>query len=307
MRPRTVSVLVSLLLFIASSNVCNGGKLKKDFYGKDCPRLEETVRQITWEKVGENRSVAAKLLRLHFHDCFVRGCDASLLLDSVEGNSTEKKAIPNGSVSGYEIIDEIKAKLEEECPNTVSCADIVALAARDAVSYQFGRSMWQVFTGRKDGKVSLATEAARDLPSAFANYTTLKQQFANKGLNVFDLLALSGKGDKDPALDSSYAKVLKTKCSNPPNPNITVELDRNSEFRFDSHYFVALNRNQSLLASDAALLTDRNAARIARDFENFFVFMSQFSRSIKKMSEIGVITRVGDKGEIRKNCRKVNA
>lgn len=117
----------------------------------------------------------------------------------------------------------------------------------------------------------------------------------------------TGKGDKDPALDSSYAKVLKTKCSNPPNPNITVELDRNSEFRFDSHYFVALNRNQSLLASDAALLTDRNAARIARDFENFFVFMSQFSRSIKKMSEIGVITRVGDKGEIRKNCRKVNA
>lgn len=65
-------MLVSLLLFIASSNVCNGGKLKKDFYGKDCPRLEETVRQITWEKVGENRSVAAKLLRLHFHDCFVR-------------------------------------------------------------------------------------------------------------------------------------------------------------------------------------------------------------------------------------------
>lgn len=66
----------------------------------------------------------------------LQGCDASLLLDSVEGNSTEKKAIPNGSVSGYEIIDEIKAKLEEECPNTVSCADIVALAARDAVSYQ---------------------------------------------------------------------------------------------------------------------------------------------------------------------------
>lgn len=117
----------------------------------------------------------------------------------------------------------------------------------------------------------------------------------------------TGKGDIDPALDSSYAEVLKTKCSNPPNPRVSVELDRNSQFDFDSHYFVALNRNQSLLASDAALLTDQNAAQIARGFENIFVFMAQFRRSIKKMSEIRVITEGGDKGEIRKNCRKVNA
>lgn len=68
--------------------------------------------------------------------CMLQGCDASILLDSVEGNSAEKEATPNRSVSGYEIIDEIKAKLEEECPETVSCADILALVAQDAVSYQ---------------------------------------------------------------------------------------------------------------------------------------------------------------------------
>lgn len=57
---------------------------------------------------------------------------------------------------------------------------------------QFGRPMWQVLTGRKDGRVSLATEASRDLPSGNANFTTLQQQFAGLGLNIIDLVALSG-------------------------------------------------------------------------------------------------------------------
>lgn len=58
------------------------------------------------------------------------------MIDSTAGNTAEKDAIPNRSIAGYEVIDEIKTKLEEECPDIVSCADIVALAARDAVSYQ---------------------------------------------------------------------------------------------------------------------------------------------------------------------------
>jgi len=49
-----------------------------------------------------------------------------------------------------------------------------------------------VFTGRVDGRVSLATEAARDLPSAGANFTTLQKLFAESDLDVVDLVALSG-------------------------------------------------------------------------------------------------------------------
>ena len=44
--------------------------------------------------------------------------------------------------------------------------------------------------GRKDGRVSNISEV--NLPSPFANVTTLKKNFADKGLNSKDLVVLSG-------------------------------------------------------------------------------------------------------------------
>jgi peroxidase len=62
-----------------------------------------------------------------------KGCDASVLLDNSGRMVSEKRSNPNeDSLRGYEVVDEIKFALEAECPQTVSCADIVALAARDS-------------------------------------------------------------------------------------------------------------------------------------------------------------------------------
>lgn len=57
-----------------------------------------------------------------------------MLLDDSSTIKGEKNAFPNkNSARGFEVIDAIKANVEKACPSTVSCADILTLAAREAV------------------------------------------------------------------------------------------------------------------------------------------------------------------------------
>ncbi|GMN19034.1 hypothetical protein TIFTF001_050891, partial [Ficus carica] len=77
--------------------------------------------------------MAASLIRLHFHDCFVQGCDASVLLEDSDTFSSEQHALQNrNSVRGFEVIEDAKTEVKKICPGVVSCADILAVAARDA-------------------------------------------------------------------------------------------------------------------------------------------------------------------------------
>jgi hypothetical protein len=64
----------------------------------------------------------------------LQGCDGSILLDDTATFTGEKNANPNrNSARGFEVIDTIKTRVEAACNATVSCADILALAARDGV------------------------------------------------------------------------------------------------------------------------------------------------------------------------------
>lgn len=64
----------------------------------------------------------------------MQGCDASVLLDSTTGNKAEKDGPPNISLGSFYVIEDAKAKIEMACPRTVSCADTLAIAARDVVT-----------------------------------------------------------------------------------------------------------------------------------------------------------------------------
>lgn len=64
----------------------------------------------------------------------MQGCDGSVLLDDTIDLQGEKKAsINSNALKGFRIIDRIKNKIESDCPGIVSCADILTIAARDAV------------------------------------------------------------------------------------------------------------------------------------------------------------------------------
>ncbi|KAK2649295.1 hypothetical protein Ddye_016784 [Dipteronia dyeriana] len=318
-------VLLACLVAFCAVGVCQGGSLRKNFYRESCPAAEEIIRNATWKHVTTNHLLPAKLLRMHFHECFVRGCDGSILINSTASNTAEKDSIPNLSLSGFDVVEEIKAELEKKCPGIVSCADILSLAARDSVSFQFQKPMWEVLTGRRDGRVSLESEVFPNIPSPFHNFTVLMQFFQRKGLTVHDLVVLSGghtigighcnlfsnrlynftgKGDQDPSLNPAYAQFLKSKCRSLTDTTTTVEMDPNSSLNFDKNYFVILNQNMGMFQSDAALLTNKGARTIAMELTTQAKFFTEFAQSMKRMGNIGVVT--GSSGEIRKKCGIIN-
>jgi peroxidase len=64
----------------------------------------------------------------------LQGCDGSVLLDDNSTFTGEKTAGPNlNSIRGFDVVDNIKSQVETVCQQTVSCADILAVAARDSV------------------------------------------------------------------------------------------------------------------------------------------------------------------------------
>ncbi|KAF5762028.1 putative peroxidase [Helianthus annuus] len=129
--------------------------------------------------------MAALIIRLHFHDYFVQGCDASILLS--DPATTERTALSNTGVGGYEVIDAAKSAVENICPGIVSCADIPAVAARDT-SVAVGGPSWSVRLGRRDS--TRANRALADgLPRADLDLPSLVRDFDAKGLNERDMVA----------------------------------------------------------------------------------------------------------------------
>ncbi|XP_027170394.1 peroxidase 3-like [Coffea eugenioides] len=321
------------LVILATLGAINSSPadLQLNFYAKTCPKAEEIVQDYVHEHIPNAPSLAATLIRMHFHDCFVRGCDASILLNSTSssGNQTEKVAVPNQTVRGFDFIDRVKSLLEAECPGVVSCADIIALVARDSIVVT-GGPYWRVPTGRRDGLISNASEALANIPAPTSNFSSLQTNFSNKGLDLKDLVLLSGAhtigiahcsafssrlynfsgilGNQDPSLDSEYAANLKAKkCKTINDTTTIVEMDPGSFRTFDLSYYRHLLKRRGLFQSDAALTTSSTTLSYINELlqgsrQDFY---KEFALSMEKMGRIDVKT--GSSGEIRKHCAFVNS
>uniref|UniRef100_A0A803QHX6 Peroxidase n=1 Tax=Cannabis sativa TaxID=3483 RepID=A0A803QHX6_CANSA len=183
-----------------------------DDHDKPLEDLEYIVNSKVQQWVAKDNTLAPALLRLHFHDCAVRGCDGSVLLND---DGSERTAAVSKTLRGFEVIDDIKSEVEKNCPKTVSCADILTAAARDA-TVQAGGQYWAVDFGRKDGLVSIAEEAESMVPMGRESITDLIMFFQSLGLDIDDLVSLSGVLSTDQLLasDSRTSYIVETLANN---------------------------------------------------------------------------------------------
>ncbi|KAF5177032.1 Peroxidase [Thalictrum thalictroides] len=287
--------LITLLLCLFLSAVSS---LTTSYYEDTCPHLQSIIFPTVQLAIKNEPRMAASLLRLHFHDCFVQGCDASVLLDDTSTFVGEKTAPPNNnSLRGFEIVDKIKQDLEAHCPKIVSCADILAILARDSVVLSGGPG-WEVQLGRKDS-FSANKTATNSLPNPFRDVEDLLEKFKNMGLNVTDLVALSGAHTIGKARCSLRAGPANQICLASENAYLDT-----TPVRFDNEYYLNVLAGKGFLQSDKALLSPPARDIVQAYARDELKFFKDFTNAMVKMG--GIETLLGAQGEVRQSCRKIN-
>ncbi|KAL6983738.1 peroxidase [Sarracenia purpurea var. burkii] len=327
----TILIMCSILSSLASAKN-NDNKLLIGFYDLTCPRAEQIVAEVVADAYRKDPGNAAGLLRLFFHDCFVNGCDASLLLDATpSGEQTEKESGANlGSLRGLEIIDEAKSRLEAECPGIVSCADTLAFATRDG-SVLAGVPRFHVAAGRRDGLVSRADDVPGNIAGPTSPTQQLTQIFVRKGLSLEDMVVLIGahsigvahcptfayraRGynqtlDKDPKLSESDSANIAAACGRLSTPEEQAEaflpFDTVTPFKMDSVFYKHLLEGKGLLESDIGLAGDSRTKPVVEAMaSNEKMWLEKFRKAMVRLGKVDVKT--GTEGEIRKRCRFVNS
>ncbi|CAL9098409.1 unnamed protein product [Musa textilis] len=305
-------------------------QLSSTFYSTSCPLAIQTIRQAVRAAVAKEARMGASLLRLHFHDCFVnatdvlddhkQGCDGSVLLDDTPSFTGEKTAVPNNnSLRGFDVIDNIKSQVEAVCKQVVSCADILAVAARESVA-ALGGPPWTVQLGRRDATTASLDAANTEIPSPKSDLDDLISAYSKKGLSTTDMVALSGAHTigqarcisfrdriyNETSIDSSLATSRQSNCpsSGGGDDNLSP-LDAVTCTLFDNFYFRNLVKKKGLLHSDQQLFGGGSTDSLVTTYStNTARFFSDFAAAMVKMGNISPLT--GTDGEVRLNCRKTN-
>lgn len=62
--------IAALTIVLASATT--QAQLQLGFYHRSCPKAESLIREFVQDHIPNAPSLAAALLRMHFHDCFVQ-------------------------------------------------------------------------------------------------------------------------------------------------------------------------------------------------------------------------------------------
>ncbi|XP_039052782.1 peroxidase 29-like [Hibiscus syriacus] len=298
-------------------------QLAYDYYKFSCPNVESTVRNAVLGVVLTDPTAPAAFLRLLFHDCQVQGCDASILLDSKPLNGNfEIASRMNFGIRKMETIHRIKYKLEAECPGRVSCADIIALAAKVSVALSGGPNI-QIPLGRKDSTTSSRHAADVKIPPPNITVDTLLDVFVSKGLNLEESVAIMGAHtlggghcinivdrlfdwQPDDPMNPTFKAMLRLLCpTQKPLTNLTIVPNDKTSLAFDNYYYKDVLMGKGLFTIDSRMSIDRRTAPIVTEFAaNKYRFFQVFSSAFVKLSSSNVLTN--DKGEVRRKCNQVN-
>ncbi|KAJ3682888.1 hypothetical protein LUZ60_013115 [Juncus effusus] len=321
----SLSFISTFFFVLVCSFFIAKGQLDPCFYDNICPKALPTIKAIVEDAIQQEARMGASLLRLHFHDCFVNGCDGSILLDDTPTLTGEKNAAPNkNSARGFDVIDKIKSAVNSVCyGNVVSCADIVAVAARDSV-VALGGPSYRVELGRRDSLTASQAAANNSIPAPTFNFSALLSNFQSHGLSLQDLVLLSGAHtlgfarctnfrarlyNESYTQDASLANSLKAIC--PPqsgNGDDNLAGLDGTPTKFDTVYFDWLLQRKGLLHSDQQLYKGDGSGSdglVNYYSQNSGAFWEDFGGAMLRMGAMKPLT--GNNGEIRMDCRKVNS
>nr|GMD11454.1 anionic peroxidase [Ipomoea batatas] len=274
------------------------------------------VKEVVVAAINAEARMGASLIRLFFHDCFVDGCDAGLLLNDTATFTGEQTAAGNlNSVRGFGVIEQAKQNVKTKCPDmSVSCADILSIAARDSFE-KFSGSTYTVTLGRKDARTANLTGANTQLVGPNENLTSQLTKFAAKGFNGTEMVALLGSHTigfaRCPLLcistfiNPARVSTLNCNCSGTVNATGLVGLDP-TPTTWDQRYFSDVVNGQGLLFSDNELLKGNTTNAAVRRYRDAMgAFLTDFAAAMVKMSNLPPSPGVAL--EIRDVCSRVNA
>ncbi|KAK2432558.1 putative Peroxidase [Trifolium repens] len=303
--------------------------LEYHFYRNSCPNAERIVRSMVHRLYKTNHTLIPALIRLAFHDCFIQGCDASILLEDDDYIDSEKESPPNGSLKGFDAIETIKSKLEETCPGVVSCAGCKRLCC----------------SGRRDGSNSFADIATDELPSPYADLSQMLSSFKLRGFDEREMVTLlgahnigvihckffenrlynlSGTNKPDPSMNTEFLNVLRSRCNETDalsnsasgytsHASSSSLVEEQQEITMDSKeslsdfgmlYYRNLLQGKGILYADQQLMKGEKTKYWVQEYaSNRTLFRQDFALAMMKLSDLRVLTM--PMGQIRRTCSKV--